>query len=68
MAAFINNNGGLGTLVSYETIDSLDINIYTVTITATNSCGGTTESLSYSLDVKEGCLTVTSMVPSTVVM
>ena len=37
-AAFINNNGGIGSTVSWVTTDKLDINTYTITIFATNYC------------------------------
>ena len=50
---WIDNNGGDGKLVSWQTNDELNKNIYTVTIDVTNIC--VSDSLAYTLDVKSLC-------------
>ena len=69
-ASFIESNSGQGKLITYETSDSLDVDLYTISITAslTNVCLSSIESLTYTLNVKEGCLTTTNFQPSVMVM
>ena len=50
---FINNNAGAGKLVSWQTNDDLNINQYTISITANNNCVSATKS--YILDVRSVC-------------
>ena len=64
-SGFIQDNAGIGKLISYETTLDTDISTYLITITATNQCS--TASESYNLDVREGCPTTNTFAPSTLV-